>query len=374
VALKGTLRDFGIADILQLISQQTKTGVLHLQSKDEEVHVSFHEGEVVRAEHRTRNKKDLLGGMLVAAGLLTDAVLQQALEEQKRTLRRLGDILIDTGAISTVQMREMAQLQATETLYRLFHWKSGTYEFEQGMVEWDRDSIAPIRAESVLMEGFRRVDEWPIIRRVIASSQLTFERVRSLDPEGESEEGPYPTGENERRVMQLVLPGRTAEQIADLSRLGEFETAKALLNLVQGGYLRAIAPRKEDGDRSSPTFRTQVSRFGTRLAMSAVILATILGILWSWRAAEAARAAGLAGFHVQDDAAQRLLAGPQLARIQAALQVFRLEHGGYPESLRDVVTAGLLEETDLRWPWVEPYQYRRAQDRTAGYVLLPPLR
>ena len=34
MALAGTLKDFGIADILQLIAQQPKTGVLHLRSKD----------------------------------------------------------------------------------------------------------------------------------------------------------------------------------------------------------------------------------------------------------------------------------------------------------------------------------------------------
>lgn len=372
MALKGTLRDFGIADILQLISQQTKTGVLHLQGKDEEVHVSFHEGEVVRAEHRSRNRKDLLGGMLVSAGLLTEAVLQQALEEQKRTLRRLGDILIDTGAISREDMRQMAQLQTTETLYRLFHWKSGNYEFEQGMVEWDRDSISPIRAESVLMEGFRMVDEWPGVRRVISSPHMTFERVRSLEA-GPGDDLPADVpGVNERKVMELVVPGRTVEQLTDLSRLGEFETAKALYNLVQGGHLRAVAPRRDSLDRSQPTIATRVARFGTSLAASALILALLLAIAWYWRSSGVQDPAR--GVLVADPAAQRLLAGPQLARIRAALGVFELEHGGYPESLRDVVTAGLLDEADLRWPWREPYLYRRAEDQPRGYVLLPPLR
>ena len=41
MALKGTLKDFGIADILQLIGQQQKTGTLHLKAREEEVHVSF---------------------------------------------------------------------------------------------------------------------------------------------------------------------------------------------------------------------------------------------------------------------------------------------------------------------------------------------
>ena len=59
----------------------------------------------------------------------------------------------------------MTALQTTETVYRLFHWKSGTYEFEPGDVEWDRETVTPLRAESVLMEGFRQVDEWPLVRR-----------------------------------------------------------------------------------------------------------------------------------------------------------------------------------------------------------------
>ena len=44
MALKGTLKDFGIADILQLIGQQTKTGTLNLKNKGEEVVVSFRDG------------------------------------------------------------------------------------------------------------------------------------------------------------------------------------------------------------------------------------------------------------------------------------------------------------------------------------------
>ena len=53
MALKGTLKDFGIADILQLIGQQGKTGTLHLKAKDQEVDISFSEGAIVRAEPKS---------------------------------------------------------------------------------------------------------------------------------------------------------------------------------------------------------------------------------------------------------------------------------------------------------------------------------
>src|SRR3954469_8029134 len=105
MALKGTLKDFGIADILQLIGQQQKTGVLYIKSKSEEVEVSFVEGNVVRALSKTRRSRELLGSMLVGSGLLTQNELDEALDIQKRTLKRLGDILVTEGKVTGDQLR-----------------------------------------------------------------------------------------------------------------------------------------------------------------------------------------------------------------------------------------------------------------------------
>ena len=126
MALKGTLKDFGIADILQLIGQQQKTGVLSLTNKGESVNVSFKDGNIVRAESTSRNRKDLIGTMLVAANLITESQLEFALETQKRTLQRLGDVLVGQGSVPLEKFRSMVALQTSETLFKLFGWKSGT--------------------------------------------------------------------------------------------------------------------------------------------------------------------------------------------------------------------------------------------------------
>src|SRR5688572_169794 len=167
MALKGTLKDFGIADILQLIGQQQKTGLLHLKAKEQEVHVGFSDGNIVKAESSTRNKKDLIGNMLVRAEIISEQQLIHALDVQKRTLQRLGDVLVASNAITPERFKRMVHLQTTETLYKLFSWKSGSYGFEQCDLDWDKESTTPLRAESVLMEGFRMVDEWPLIKRKI---------------------------------------------------------------------------------------------------------------------------------------------------------------------------------------------------------------
>ncbi|MFN7133213.1 MAG: DUF4388 domain-containing protein [Myxococcales bacterium] len=400
MALKGTLKDFGIADILQLIGQQGKTGVLHLSNRENEVHIAFKDGNVVRAESATRKKKELLGRMLVRAQLIKERQLEEALEEQRRTLKRLGDVLVANGAITRELLREMTQLQTTETLYRLFAWKSGTYEFEVAEVEFDAEAVTPIRSESVLMEGFRQVDEWPVIRKKITSSGMTFERLKELKGEArsadddfdaafddafgevktaepEEDEGEFKSiGANERAVFKLVEPGRDVQTIIDLSRLGEFETCKALNNLVNLGYLRAIpaANRGEALGAVREQFADRLVAISGRVAMTIVLLAA-LALVASQLNLQALTHGGLGARHFADPAIQRFFARAQLARLRSAIDVYVIEKGSPPDTLSALVEAGILTEDDLRYPWNEPYYYRKGEPRGGGsaYLLLPPL-
>ncbi len=400
MALQGTLKDFGIAEILQLIGQQAKSGVLHLNSKDDEIHILMADGNVVRAEYAGRKAREKLGNLLVRADLITQEQLDQALETQKRTLRRLGDILVELQMVTKEDLREMTALQTTETVYKLFHWKSGTYQFEPGDVDWDRETVTPLRAESLLMEGFRQVDEWPMVRRKIASTAMTFERIRGLEPErpvraakpsgGDEVDAAFDAfegaakdkgreegeiGKAERRVFELAIPSRTVERIIDLSRLGEFETCKALFTLVNHGYLRPVQPSRRSAAAEVGAYARdwqQRLRQGAARVLATVAVAAVLAAL-AWYVNERGFAwadpGGGSGFH--DNSAQRFLARYQLSRLGQALEVYRLERGEYPQRLEELVQEGLAAPRDLRYPWSEGYYYRRKAE--GGFVLLPPI-
>src|SRR5256884_9851307 len=86
MALSGTLKDFGIADILQLIGHQTKTGRLTLKTGADEVEVFFVDGNVVFASEKARDSRDLLGSLLLRAELVSKERLDEALAIQQRTL------------------------------------------------------------------------------------------------------------------------------------------------------------------------------------------------------------------------------------------------------------------------------------------------
>ena len=127
MALEGSIRDFSLADIFQLIGIQRKTGVLTLKREDEEVKVSFLNGMVVNADSKDRRLDDRLGSVLVKTGKLSAQDLKQVLQMQKQTLRKMGHILLAEEMVKPEDLREALQIQITQIVYRLFRWKDGDY-------------------------------------------------------------------------------------------------------------------------------------------------------------------------------------------------------------------------------------------------------
>ena len=380
MALSGTLKDFSIADILQLIGHQTKTGRLTLKTGTDEVEVFFVDGNVVFASEKSRDSRDLLGSLLLRAELVSKERLDDALAIQQRTLKRLGDILVDNASVTHAQLAQMMRLQTTETLYKLFSWKNGSYEFSQETVDAAKSTFEPIRSESVLLEGFRRMDEWPALKRNVPWTDATFETLKELDTaglqsiddgldDGHGEDG-QPAGRH-KLVYKLATLGKNVQQILDISRLGEFEALKALNQLIEWEYLRAVpaGPVKVLAEGIRKGRRLTMSWAGAlvRLAITLTCFGATLLLVRSV-------APGLGTSRAEGPARRgviaRLIARDQVARLESALEVYRTEHGEYPPALRALLEGELVSEHDLRYPWKEPYYYRRTAQ---GFVLLPPL-
>jgi hypothetical protein len=380
MALSGTLKDFGIADILQLIGHQTKTGRLTLKTGTDEVEVFFVDGNVVFASEKSRDSRDLLGSLLLRAELVSKERLDEALAIQQRTLKRLGDILVENASVTHAQLAQMMRLQTTETLYKLFSWKNGSYEFSQETVDASKSTFDPIRSESVLLEGFRRMDEWPALKRNVPWTDATFETLKELDTsglqsiddgldDGHGEDG-QPAGRH-KLVYRLATLGKNVQQILDISRLGEFEALKALNQLIEWEFLRAVpaGPVKvlaegiRKGRRLTMSWAGALVRLAITLTCFGATLLLVRSVapgLGTPRTESPARRGAIA----------RVIARDQLARLESALEVYRTEHGEYPPALHALLEGELVSEHDLRYPWKEPYYYRRT---TQGFVLLSPL-
>jgi len=389
MALRGTLKDFGIADILQFIGQQQRSGTLYLRAKQREVRIGFRDGAIVKVEDVKKRSKELIGKWLLKAELVSDEQLAAALDKQRRTLMRLGDVLVAEKLVSRERFEQVVQLQATEVLYELFGLRAGTYQFEQGDVDASTEAIRPLRAEAVLMEGFRQLDEWPTIKKRITSPRLFFRRLKELPvpPQPESADGTEetlidfdgpdrgmePIGEAERVVYGLIEPDRDVQKLTDLSCLGHFETCKALANLLNCGYVQVLHPdhRLPAGLSAEDGWTSRLSGKWIRIGLAAVGFAAV-ALLASQLSLPAIRFRSSAASADADRGIQLFVAHAQLSRIAGALEIYRWETGHLPERLEPLVDSHLLQAADLRYPWRENYHYRRLSEQE--FILLPPLR
>ncbi len=374
MGLQGTIRDLGLADVFQLLVQGQKSGVLSVAYRHEQVKVYFKDGTVARAETSARKKNELIGMMLVRAELITETQLQHALEDQRRTLQKLGETLVRSGALSAALFRQMLVLQTTELIFRLFSWKRGKYDFREsvrhGEVELDPEYGPSLRTELVLMEGLAQLEEWPRIRRRIPRYGMTFERVGALPAEG----GDGQVGPAERMVHSLLEPGRDVRRLIELSRLGEFECCKALSNLLELKLLRSARSSGSAG------WVGREGRHGEEL--SAVLgrwllwVGLLTGLAFGVSQLEFGELTGMgsAPSAYSDPALQRLISRAQLSRIEARVDLYRLEAGSLPPRLDALVEKGLLAEEDLKYPWKEAYYYRPDAGVDGRFILLPPLR
>jgi len=378
MALHGQIQDFGLGDIFQLVGIQRKTGVLTLEKGRETVTLKFLDGQVVDADMRSQSVEDLLGSVLVRTGRITEKQLASALRRQKRTLQRLGYILVEEGLISQEELIEALRVQSLQIVYRLFRWSDGEFRFHpRETVDYDSNHFMPINTETILMEGARMIDEWPIIERRIRSDKLVLGRTEAAEAldlaspaagaeidiaEGAEQRRRSRLSPEERQVLSLVDGERSVAEINDRCTLGEFDTYRILADLMARQLLVEIR-QPEPVERPSPwrAPADAVLRVALLLIVAALALHGLVSLphnpMAPWRVV------------ADDPAAQQLRlysSQVRLERIERAVQVFYLDAGQFPAELELLARHGYLDPRDLRDPWGRAYAYELS---AGGYRL-----
>jgi hypothetical protein len=371
VGLQGTIKDFGLAEILQLLGIQRKTGVLTVDSEEDVVTVTFHQGQVVGADSRTRNLEDLLGSVLVRTGRITEAQLREALKIQKRTLQRLGYVLVKTASISEEDLREALRVQVSQIVYRLFRWRTGHYHFAPSdHVEYDEAHFVPIGAETILMEGARMIDEWPILERRLRSPSLVFKKTETgerLDvpiasivevdvdlavDAHSAESGGGTLSPEERDTLHAVDGRQTIQDLVDRSPLGEFDTYRILYDLQDRGLIVEVKIESSEHADAADEKRERIQAIVLTAAVITVALASTVSLRWNpltpWRLGLAETNTNILNTYASEG---------RLEQVERAVRVHFLDRGGFPEQLSDLAAAGYLKAEDLIDPWGRGYLY-----------------
>lgn len=127
----GSLTEFGVSDILRLLSFQKKTGLLHLFEGKEKIGISFLDGELVDVNWLTRPEDRRLATLLVKNKVITKSQAEDCLIRKKHTGQKLGFIIVNTGLAKEDDLAGFINLHMIEGLRTAMQFKSGEFSFEK---------------------------------------------------------------------------------------------------------------------------------------------------------------------------------------------------------------------------------------------------
>ena len=239
MAIEGALQDVSLADICQLLGMGGKTGCLSVTDRSNFGYIYFERGRVIYAS--VLNRRDRLGELLVRNHVITQKHLSDAIQRQQQEKgKKLGQVLVEVGAISEEDLHRYIRMQIEEAVYHLFTWSQGSFHFDTDqMPDEEGVYLVSIPPEALLMEGARRVDEWSQIERKIPSFDVVFQ----LDRDPEESDQDVELTRAQRKVLPFIDGVRTVEEIMDEAGLVEFETGRALYGLIQAGFVSRAGER-----------------------------------------------------------------------------------------------------------------------------------
>jgi len=253
MAIKGSLKEASLPDVLQLLAMGKKTGCLSVTHRNNFGSIYFDKGRICYAA--IVNRRDRLGDILLKSGAITPMQLEEAIDAQsKERDKRLGEILVGLGIISREDLHAQIRLQIEEAVYFLFTWTQGTFNFEADIRPEEQDFLVMINPESLLLEGARRVDEWSLIEKKIPSFDIVFD----IDLKRLEESGAKLTQE-QTVLLPLIDARRDVAAIIEDSGLVEFQVGKALYGLSTAGFLHRVGKSRAP-DVIAPDARVEEHR------------------------------------------------------------------------------------------------------------------
>lgn len=235
-SLRGDLRVVPIAEVLQLLDVQEQSGILSVQQDHGNVEIYFRKGRVDLAVATGVSEEFLLGRFIVESELMTRHDFDAFIESRAPGSKLIGAQLVKLGYITEVELKATLQKQTCELIYEILRWRFGAFRFAstRELPHLAVDASLGLDVEAILMEGFRRVDEWHLIEREVDNFDLVF--LRNEDAVAQMGRGRLTR--EELAILELVNGKNTVKDIIRRSRMGSFDVSKMLYRLLSIKLIR----------------------------------------------------------------------------------------------------------------------------------------
>jgi tetratricopeptide (TPR) repeat protein len=244
MTFQGDVAAIPIADVVQNLSTNQKSGVLRLLRGESVREIFLAAGKIVAYGD---NEGFSIPGWFQAKRIVDDDLFAKAVKRFSKAKRKsLGEILAELGGIDLESYQAHVRDIVQEMLYETLSFREGAFEFEERVLDAediDRELAAlgfAIDARSVMMEAARRMDDWESIRRSLPTENDIYQvspsdrrRLLAEMQEDEAAQVTIPLLDGSRSIREVLAAAPTAR----------FDAARVIADLVSRKLARPL-----DGD------------------------------------------------------------------------------------------------------------------------------
>ncbi|MBW2526263.1 MAG: response regulator [Deltaproteobacteria bacterium] len=237
--LKGDLKGVPLAETLQFLQLQRLTGVLRVSHKDKSMTMWIREGAVDFVMSQGLDEEFRLGRYLVKRDYIAREELEKLVEGAAKG-KLLGTFLVEEEHITEQQLKAALSEQCSEITYEALRWPNGRFTItKEPFSEEAEKTQLGLGMSNLVLEGFRRVDEWRQMEK-----DIDFDATPVVDNMtlGTVDDGAI--GESELRVLKSIDGEHTVREIISESEMASFDVIQILYRLLQSRIVRTKSKKK----------------------------------------------------------------------------------------------------------------------------------
>lgn len=247
MALLGSIQDFNLFSIFNMIKSQNKIGTLAIQHEESTITITIDNGSVVGIESNKHDMEDGLILNLMRLGLISQDGMKILVDLHGKTLKSIKTIALETNMATQQNIQDASTMQAMSIVCPLFGLTSGNYRFDSATeTEAEKINLPPVSVQTILIEAAKYVDEWPhIVEQLPSFSQFLVKAAMpepAVDADSDGPHSAQPSGtkltyEEEVIIGYFERPNSIGE-VVSTSRYPELDTCKHIVNLFKNNLLR----------------------------------------------------------------------------------------------------------------------------------------
>jgi hypothetical protein len=311
----------------------------------------FEQGILVSYRDRRTTTADPLEVFLKHYGFFPPSSWEHIDFVQRNSELDLTEILVNEGLLSAEELATVQMEAAQEHLFQGMQLRDGRYQFLSGRANLSGiKGRVSLKADGLLMEAVRRIDEMPTLREKYQNGEM---KIRRSEAEADVER----LSAGVRRLLSLLDRERAVHALIAGGKMSEFDVYTTLEAMREMGLISLHAAAGVQGPESKERSERERRLGATPRGMSIALALLSLAVL----AAAAQRSPFLKPErNTPHGNSARWADSVARAAIEAQLEIFRSGHGRYPQGEAQLLADGLSEAGLL-----EGYAYLATADGRA---------